>query len=237
MSPVSNSGGAAIDLPVMTPSESEQRMFHMKLLTIADEERRRIGQELHDVMGQELAGLAFISDALLEALREIATPEAKLAETLKSRIKRMLNLVRTEAWGLIPVEIDAKEFVTELSRLASHISERFAVDCQFICETPILATNNLIATNLYRIAQEAVTNSIKHGSASHICVRLGQSKSQLCLRIQDDGLGMRKQPSASGGMGLQIMRFRAGIINATLDVEQIDTGGVCVTCLVRRKGQ
>src|ERR1700722_814099 len=99
MSRMRNNAGTSIDVPVMARDASEHKRFQMKLLKIADDERRRIGQELHDVMGQELAGLAFMSDALWEALREFPVPEVKLVETLKSRIKRMLSLVRTEAWG------------------------------------------------------------------------------------------------------------------------------------------
>ena len=213
----------------------QHRQFEEKLLMIADEERRRIGLELHDVLGQELLGLAFTSDALMEALREHSSQEVKLAENLKDGIKLVLNRVRTEAWGLIPIEIEARELGTALTGLSMQISERFGIECQFNCPTPVALKRNHTATNLYRIVQEAVTNAIKHGHAHRIAVTLCSNNDQIRLEIQDDGLGLQQQSSTRTGQGLQIMRFRARSIEATLDLQEIDTGGVRVVCTLKEE--
>ena len=221
----------------LRPAEIPREQFEQKLLKIADNERRRIGHDLHDVLGQELAGLGFMSGALVEALRKRSAPEVVLAEKVTAGIQRLLSHVRTEAWGLIPAELEAQELTAELSGLATQISERFGVECSFLCEEPVSVANPVAATNLYRIAQEAVTNAIKHGQARHVFIKLSQDRDQILLRIQDDGIGLRKSSSESTGLGLQIMRFRAGLMNATLDIQPVDEGGVRVTCLVKRNDQ
>lgn len=208
------------------------KFFEMKLLTIADEERRRIGQELHDVMGQELVGMAFMTDALLEAIGDHSSREVKLAEKLRTQVNRLLRCVRTEAWGLIPIEIEAHELPAALSRLSAQISERFEVDCEFVCDEPVSLKKRITATNLLRIVQEAVTNAIKHGRARRIAISLRQTADQLILQVQDDGIGLNRQTPSSAGLGLQIMRCRAAVIDATLNIQQIDGDGVRVTCSV-----
>lgn len=219
------------------PAGIPREQFEQNLLKIADEERRRIGHDLHDVLGQELAGLGFMSGALVEALRKRSVPEVMLAEKLAAGIQRLLGHVRTEAWGLIPAEIEGQELPTALSGLARQVSERFSAECLFLCEEPVSVANRVAATNLYRIAQEAVTNAIKHGQARHVFIKLSQDHDQILLRIQDDGVGLRKSSSESTGLGLQIMRFRAGLMNATLDIQPVDEGGVRVTCLVKGNDQ
>lgn len=218
-----------------TRDVTRHKRFEMKLLEVADEERRRIGQELHDVMGQELLGIAFLSHSLLESLQERCFPEANLAATLHKTIRRLLSRVRTEAWGLIPMQIEASELNSALAGHSAQIRERFGIDCQFICDESVSVENSVTATNLYRIAQEAVTNSIKHGNARRITITLSRINNRLTLRIQDDGRGLQNQASTEGGLGLQIMRFRAGLMNATLDVQPVDEGGMQVTCYVKVK--
>jgi signal transduction histidine kinase len=217
----------------MTRAPSSRTLSERKLLKIADDERRRIGQELHDVMGQELAVLAFMSDALMEALQEHSFPELRLAETLKSRIKLLLHRVRTEAWGLIPTEIEAGELIAALSGLAKQISDGFNIECQFVCEQPVCVEKNVTATNLYRIAQEAVTNAIKHGHARHVIIQLNRNVDQITLQVEDDGTGLTEQAADSAGLGLRIMDFRAALINAELDIQHFNQGGVRVSCVVK----
>jgi signal transduction histidine kinase len=218
-----------------TRAVSRNKRFESKLLEVADEERRRIGQELHDVMGQELLGIAFQSNVLLEKLQERCNPEAKLAVNLHETIRQLLSRVRTEAWGLIPMQIEAAELNSALAGHAAQVCERFGIECQFVCEEPVLVEDRVTATNLYRIAQEAVTNSIKHGNARRIGIRLNRINHLLTLQIQDDGHGLQNQTSGASGLGLQIMRYRAGLMNATLDVQPVAEGGVRVTCSVKAK--
>ena len=146
-------------------------------------------------------------------------------------------MVRTEAWGLIPIEVEAQELMTALAGLAVQISERFGVDCRFIWEDQITVETNVVATNLYRIAQESITNAIKHGAARHIEVRLCRNDDCVLLGVEDDGIGLREPIPSEAGIGLQIMRFRARQIDATLGFESIDQGGLKVTCAVKEKGQ
>lgn len=235
MSASSNNSEGSVDSPGLWNEQGEHKFFEWKLLTIADEERRRIGQELHDVMGQELVGMAFMTDALLEAIGDHSSREVQLAEKLKTQVNRLLRCVRTEAWGLIPIEIEAHELPTALARLSAQIRERFGVICEFTCDEPVSFTKRITATNLIRIAQEAVTNAIKHGRARRITISLRQSIDQVILQVEDDGHGMNGQTPSSTGQGLQIMRYRAGVIDATLSIQQLDGNGVRVICTVPRR--
>lgn len=222
-------------MSVTTSFASEHQMCELKLLTIADEERRRIGHELHDVIGQELLGLAFMCGTLIEALREHSSADINLAEKLRDWINVLIGRVRNEAWGLIPMEIQAQEFITAMSDLSRQANERFRIQSQFVCDQAVTVKANLIATNLYRIAQEAITNAIKHAQAQHITVTLSQYDDQLVLQVLDDGRGLPEANFTTAGQGMQIMRFRAGLINATLDIQPAIGGGVKTTCIVKEE--
>ena len=116
-----------------------------------------------------------------------------------------------------------------LEELASSVTELFRVSCRFECEAPVLVEND-IATHLYRIAQEAMTNAIRHGKSKNIVLRLFSTGGKMTLSIEDDGIGFPQKLQPVSGMGLRIMKSRAEMIGAVLDVRRIGRKGTVITC-------
>jgi signal transduction histidine kinase len=114
--------------------------------------------------------------------------------------------------------------------LAKRITDMHAVRCTFECIDPVPVEDNFVATQLYRIAQEAITNSLKHGKAKNIRVSLETRAGYLTLRIADDGAGISGVNGAHDGMGLRIMKYRAGQIGAQFAVRPGPNQGTVVTC-------
>lgn len=193
-------------------------------------EQRKIGQELHDSTGQELTGLAYMARSMVNGFAEKSLPEHGLATRVAEGIERALNQIRMVAKGLIPVEVDAIGLMAALSELAARTHELYGIGCSFECARPVLVHDNNTATHLYRIAQEAVTNALKHGRTGHVRVVLEAHGGMISLRVLDDGVGIAEPSDESRGMGLKIMRYRAGLIGATLKVEPAGGGGTLVSC-------
>ena len=139
--------------------------------------------------------------------------------------------------GLCPVSVDAAGLMAALSDLADRTRQEGKASCIFDCPQPVLVANNLIATHLYLIAQEAVHNAVKHARCKNIRIAV-QSNNFLLLRVQDDGIGFPRKPTEDhGGLGLRIMRNRAAIIRATLTIEAAQPAGTLVTCALARKNR
>ena len=209
---------------------SERKALQRELLTIASEEQRRIGQELHDVVGQELTGLGMLAGSLAMSLQEHAPEDVDAANRLMVGIERALGQIRKLSKGLVPVEVDAEGLRTALAELAERTTRDAGVRCDFDCDKPVRVENNETATHLYRIAQEAVTNALKHGEPRGIKISLECDKDRLVLSIRDDGQGISPATLQTEGMGLKTMRFRAALIGATLSIAPVKKKGTLVTC-------
>jgi PAS domain S-box-containing protein len=214
--------------------ESGERLAAM--VNATSEEQQRIGQDLHDSVGQELTGLGLMAESLTETFTDKTQPAADITQKIVAGIRRALKQVRSLSRGLIPVEVDAEGLMSALGGLAEHsndISGRHCV-CTFTCAEPVLLDDNATATHLYHIAQEAVSNALKHSHAQHIDIGLQADGARLTLTVRDDGDGMPPEQRESKGMGLKIMRYRAGVINATLKIGVADGGGTEVSCVLMR---
>jgi two-component system, LuxR family, sensor kinase FixL len=209
---------------------TERRFLQREVLDIAAQEQRRIGRDLHDSAGQELTGLGLMAESLAEALAEQASPEAGLAAQIARGIKGTLGQVRALARGLIPVEVDAHGLRAALEELAARVSGQSAVACTLTCDGPVPVEDNATANHLYLIAQEAVTNALKHAQARRIRVILAGEGRRVTLRVGDDGVGIEDGHAEANGVGLRIMRYRAGLIDSTLTVCRALGGGTLVTC-------
>ena len=118
--------------------------------------------------------------------------------------------------------------------LADNMEQLFGVKCHFQLDEPVLIEDNLVATHLYHVAQEAANNSVKHGKANEIIIALALSNDEIVLSIQDDGVGIPEKLSTTDGMGMRIMKYRAESIGATLDIQRRKKGGTTVTCRLRQ---
>lgn len=214
---------------------SERRMLEAELLHIAETEQRRIGQELHDDIQQQVTGLTLMSSHLAEALTAAAADQPGLAalQATAGRVAKGLRetnqSLRQLARGLVPLQVDSQGLTPSLAGLAARVGEFHAIDCSFSGETMRSELDGLRATHLYRIAQEAVQNALKHATAGSLAIRLFERDAMLALEIADDGVGFAPKARASG-RGLQIMAYRADLIGAVLTVRRRETGGTIVCC-------
>lgn len=205
-----------------------------EILEISESERQRIGQDLHDDLGQQVAGAVFMSQALARELTLLSSPAAQSASRLMETLQRALDLTRTLARGLHPVAMEVGGLSHALSELVEKTSQLFGNRCEFSCPQPVSDLDNTQATHLYRIAQESVTNAVKHGQASHIAVSLTETPLTLVLSIRDNGTGLSHPAPKAEGMGLRIMRYRADIIGGDLTLASPSSGGTTVTCTLPR---
>lgn len=213
---------------------TERRRLEQEILEISEQERRRIGQDLHDGLGQTLTGIGLISKNLERRLRAAGFPEAEQAAEVAELIKEADQQARGLARGLVPVELDASGLATALQRLAANAERFFSVKCTFEQIGRRQLHDATAATHLYRIAQEAVSNAIKHGRATKVAMTLATGDDRVRLRIQDNGTGFPDVIPDTQGMGVRIMRYRARMIGGTLDIRDNPDRGALVTCTLNR---
>jgi signal transduction histidine kinase len=208
---------------------AERRRLENEILAIGEREQRRIGLDIHDSLCQHLTGTALAEQFLVERLAARSLPEVADAERVVGLIEDAISMAHGIAAGLFPLEADSGGLPAALSELASHFSSRFNVVCRFDFADPVEIQDTVVATHLYRIAQEAVHNAIRHGRAHRIDIRLSESASMITLAICDDGSGIPVAKPIHQGMGLRNMKYRASIIGGSLSLDGGDTGAM-VTC-------
>jgi signal transduction histidine kinase len=214
---------------------SERKRLEAEILHVSEREQRRIAQDLHDGLGQQLGGISCLTDVLNKNLREQASPEAAAAAKISKLLTMAVAQTRSLARGLYPVAPEANGLMSALEDLATRVADLFKVSCEFECARAVLIADNALATNLYRIAQEAITNAIKHGRAHWINICLSSSSDQVTLVVTDDGVGFKTSPRSLKGLGLRIMDHRARVIGGTLLVQNQPGGGAAVVCAVPRQ--
>lgn len=210
-----------------------RKVLEKAVLEISDREQRRIGHDLHDDLCQRLAGIEMMSQFLEQNLAARSLPEATTAAEITKLVRNATSHTRDLAHGLSPVTLEADGLVPALQELAASTEKLFKVSCTFRCEGSACPLDNAVATHLYRIAQEALTNAVKHGKARRARVRLARVHNRFLLTIKDDGVGFPKTPRDGKGMGLRIMRYRAGMIGGSLTIQADPDGGTNVTCSLR----
>jgi PAS domain S-box-containing protein len=209
---------------------TERRRLEKTVLDISAQEARRIGQDLHDGLGQHLTGIAFMSKVLERKLADSSAPESADADTILKLVNEAIDKTRELARGLRPVVSDAEGLMSALQQIATEVADLFRISCRFQCAEPVLISDVSAATHLYHIAQEAVNNAIKHGNAHEVLIALSRDDDAGALTIEDDGVGFPAVAATGSGMGLHIMRYRASMIGGTLQVECNDHGGTCISC-------
>ncbi|MGH7973375.1 MAG: sensor histidine kinase, partial [Limisphaerales bacterium] len=214
----------------LVESQGQRKELESEILAISEREQRRIGQDLHDDICQQLVGIEFLSKALEHQLR--TTPQAAQAAEIAQYIREAIEHTRLLARGLAPIQLEAEGLMEALRALAARISHFFRTDCVFRCPSPALIPDVTVGTYLYRIAQEAVTNAIKHGKAKTIEMQLAVTADSILLTIQDDGVGFLRQRRNPEAMGLRIMQYRTDLIGGHFTVETGLGAGTTVICTV-----
>jgi PAS domain S-box-containing protein len=209
---------------------SERQKLEKRVLECRDNEQRRFSQDLHDGLGQCLTGLLFHVLALerdLAAIQSDFAPEAsKIAELVNQSINQAYDLAR----GIDPVPLRPDGLMSALQDLVEGLCDAGSTKCAFKCDGPVLVEDNAVATHLYRMAQEAISNAIKHSKASQVTVRLEKLQTCSALVITDDGVGISKRQNNGRGRGLNIIRHRARLIGAALDLKSTSGRGTTVRC-------
>ena len=214
---------------------SERRRLEQEILEISEQERRRIGQDLHDGLGQMLTGIGLITQNLAKKLKADSVPAADDLFEITELVKEADQHARGLARGLIPVELDAKGLAAALRRFVTHAERLFGVRCRFEELGTALLYDNTTATHLYRIVQESVNNAVKHGRAKRITIRLASGEDQIRVRIHDDGVGFPSRLPEQQGMGVRIMQHRARMIGGSLEIQRPPAGGTVIVCTVPRR--
>jgi PAS domain S-box-containing protein len=209
---------------------SERKRLEKTVLEISEREQRRIGQDLHDGLGQHLTGIAFLTKVQERRLAESHSPQATDAARIVELVNDAIRKTRELARGLLPVVSDAHGLMSALRLYASEIEDLFGIVCRFECEQAVLIHNAPMATHMYHIAQEAVNNAIKHGRSKNILIHLSSDERQGMLIVKDDGVGIERPPAPHTGVGLHIMNYRAGMIGGNLEVRREQPRGTTVTC-------
>jgi signal transduction histidine kinase len=211
---------------------TERKRLEKELLEISATERRRIGHELHDGLGQHLAGIAFKAKALEEILKSENSEQFRSVEEIVRLLNGAIRQSRDLARGLDPVHVEAHGLPAALEHLAHTSSDLFRMHCRFRCGAGDLRVTPETGLALYRIAQEAIRNAAVHGLAHRVNVDLDLDDTHLSLRIHDNGKGFSVGPARPTGMGLHTMRYRASSVGGVLKIESQPEKGTDVQCLV-----
>jgi signal transduction histidine kinase len=213
---------------VLAAAQAESRRFEAEIVDISERERRRIGEDLHDGLGQQLTAIELLCTALREDAVRARSDFVPDLDRMGSMLREAIAQTRFLARGLVPVGDDPDALRIGLAELAERIDSLGRIRCRLECSGSVAIGDRAVAGQLYRIGQEAVNNAVKHSGASEVVVRLSRHDAGIQLRISDNGLGM---PSDRGrGMGVEVMKHRASLIQADLEIVGRKGQGVVVTC-------
>lgn len=226
------SGAFAAMAEKLHAREAEQLRLEREVLEISESERRRIGHDLHDSLGQRLTAASMTTNALVSALRADAPALAERAEDIGRQLRETIAEARSLSHGLAPVALVADGLMVALGALAESAS-RSGVRCVFECPVLVRLGSAEVAGQLYRIAQEAVNNALKHAEPSEIRIGLEHRASGLLLEVDDDGAGFKESAAYTDGIGLRVMRYRARLIGAALEIGSAPAGGARISCCVK----
>jgi signal transduction histidine kinase len=214
---------------VMLQDMSDLNKLKRDLVHISEEEQRRFARDLHDSHCQDLTAAVFFAEAIAASLDKTDKENAGQLRTLAEMVRRSIENAHRLAADLGALDVERSGLDQALQELASHTLERFGVACSFNSKGAKAIRDNALATHLYRITQEAVSNAARHGHAKKIDVALSVEADQGILRILDNGEGFSagKKPT---GLGVRTMKYRAAEIGGTLRFESKPKIGTTVVC-------
>lgn len=223
--------GRQVEIEGIARDITERRRLERELLEVSNREQRRIGHDLHDGVCQQLAAISYLLDILGDRLQEKGAPEANEAERIGSLINETNAQARGVARGLFPVRLEEHGLVLALEELAASASNRYRITCRFVCQVAPVNVDNEVELHLYYIVQEALLNAVNHGKATSVIVTLAADGDRLKLTVEENGTGFDPSSSGRSGMGIRIMRYRAKVIGATLELQSQINQGTQITCV------
>ncbi|MBS1197255.1 MAG: Sensor histidine kinase LiaS [Proteobacteria bacterium] len=210
------------------------RMAERRIIDISEETRKNIGQELHDDLGQHLTGVAFLSEVLFQKLKSMDYAEMQEAANITTLINEAVAKTRHLAQGLYPVELQETGLQALLTQTARNVENIYRIRCSFAADPDLVIKDFQTEINLFRIAQEAINNALRHGAATDIRIRLGRQKAALLFEIADNGCGFESNANnvRMSGLGMHTMQYRASLIGATLEIRSLPGQGTTVRILL-----
>ncbi len=210
---------------------TERKRMEVEILEITQAEQRRFGSQLHDGLCQELSAILVFAKSLAKKMEVNKILELAELKKISDMLLGAVDQARSTARGLYPGELEGTSLMHSLEEL---VHETKNVVCVFHCPEPIIIDDNNVATHLYRITQEGISNAIQHGKAQNIEVSFTQNTENITLAIKDDGIGMIPDFKSPKGIGLKIMRYRAHMMGATFEIQTIKPQGVVLECVLKR---
>ncbi|MBN2535309.1 MAG: substrate-binding domain-containing protein [Spirochaetales bacterium] len=214
---------------------TERKRLEKEILEISGREQRRIGQDLHDDLCQNMAGIAVMVSALENNLKNTDSITAEKAAVISQLINETIVKTRSLARGLYPAALEENGLAYMLQELSKKIQNQFDINCKLRIKNKEPVEDNSIALHLYRIGQEAINNAIRHGKPDFIEISFTATEDEIELVIRDNGIGIPENYTHSKGMGLQIMNYRANMIGGKLDIRRNERKGTCLSCIIKRK--
>lgn len=213
----------------LAAAQAEQKRLEREILAASERERHSIGADLHDNLGQQLTAL----ELMCTALKEDAADQPQLArriDTMCKMLREAITQTRFLARGLVPVGSGPDSLQIGLAEFAERINALGKVRCRFDCPQPVPIPDAFVAGHLYRIAQEAANNAVKHARARQVTIRLSTTKGHIVLEVADDGVGLARTRAPRSGLGLGVMEHRASAIGGELTIASRRGEGVTIRC-------
>ena len=215
----------------------EVRRLETEIREVSQHEHERIGHDLHDGLGQELTGVSLLLKALEDAIARDAPQLTTRVRSVRDMVEQSIATARALAQGLSPVHLDRDGFTGALEQLCASSEALYGTPVKFASRQSNGLQSLTAAGDLYRIAQEAIRNAARHSGAREIRVTLAVDAERVVLTVEDDGGGIVPGAETRGGMGMKIMRYRASIIGASLEIGAREQGGTVVRCIVRQAAE
>ncbi len=208
----------------------EGRRLEAELLEIAENERRRIGFDIHDDLGQKLTGLLLLARAVEQRLAGEDHPALEDAQHVAELVDQIIHHTHNLARRFCSLDVQGEGLADALKGLASNVEKMFGLPCTLVIkdELPPLPANTTM--QFYKIAQEAISNAVKHGKATKVWITAASVGDKLVLTVKNDGLPFSLPEGKKNRMGLRIMRYRANTVGATFDIKPNQKNGTVCTC-------
>jgi two-component system sensor kinase FixL len=232
VSPVKDEKGAIASASLIAKDITEQKNLEREILEISKREQEKLGQLLHDSLGQQLTGIAFKCKVLEKKLAGQKIEHVSEPREIAMLINQAINQTRSLSKGLLHFELEAIGLVNALSEIASNTENLYGLDVVFRYDGRTIINDNTTAVQLYRITQEAVTNAVRHGNPTEIGIELKTEARNVCLSISDNGSGTPAAIDRHRGLGIRIMNYRSDIIGARLEIIANTGSGIIVQCIL-----
>jgi two-component system, LuxR family, sensor kinase FixL len=211
---------------------TSRRNLERKLIEISNDERRRIGRDLHDGLGQMLTGIRMLSESLARKLNANALPGADEVQEIAGMIREADEMARSISRDMVQVELEKRGLQVAIEDLCRKTSKMTGVNCELVSAGLVEIEDHTMALHLYRIVQEAINNAVKHGSSENISVRLSRTIHHISVTVDDDGIGFSETSKSTLGAGMEIMKYRAGIMGGILEITRTEEEKTQVRCII-----